>query len=172
MFVRLKKIKGVRYSYLVSNTWDKKRKTARQKTLKYLGRTVELPKAKKDFSSFINKDIQAYISENDYDKIVGDLVLFELSQHGFMIDEKVHLDGYHYDKDARMIRENSKPVSLKINEGHMNEHTISNLYNFRLPGRYDEYDDKRPKALAEAFVAAGLDVPKDVFVHLFEKLSK
>ena len=37
VFLRKKKVKGCEYLYLVKSTWDKKRKTSRQETIKYLG---------------------------------------------------------------------------------------------------------------------------------------
>ena len=37
VFLRKKKVKGYEYLYLVKSTWDKKRKTSRQETIKYLG---------------------------------------------------------------------------------------------------------------------------------------
>jgi len=37
VFLRKKKVKGNEYMYLVKSTWDKKRKTSRQETIKYLG---------------------------------------------------------------------------------------------------------------------------------------
>ena len=37
VYLRKKKVKGVDYLYLVKSTWDKKKKTSRQETIKYLG---------------------------------------------------------------------------------------------------------------------------------------
>lgn len=41
-FVRVKRIKGHEYAYLVESRWDPRRKTSRQVTIKYLGRADEL----------------------------------------------------------------------------------------------------------------------------------
>jgi methanogenic corrinoid protein MtbC1 len=52
-FLRKKKVKGCEYLYLVKSTWDKKRKTSRQETIKYLGEVSavtrdDLPKEYRD----------------------------------------------------------------------------------------------------------------------------
>jgi len=39
VYLRKKKVKGVDYLYLVKSTWDKKKKTSRQETIKYLGQS-------------------------------------------------------------------------------------------------------------------------------------
>ena len=44
MFIRLKKLKGKDYAYLVKNTWTKN--GPRQKSKKYLGRCIILQKEK------------------------------------------------------------------------------------------------------------------------------
>ena len=44
VFLRKKKVKGCEYLYLVKSTWDKKRKTSRQQTIKYLGEVSTVTK--------------------------------------------------------------------------------------------------------------------------------
>jgi len=41
-FIRLKRIKGVIYVYLVKNNWDKQKKSSRQKVIGYLGKVKGL----------------------------------------------------------------------------------------------------------------------------------
>ena len=42
MYLRKKNVKGMDYLYLVKSVWDKKRKTSRQVTVKYLGESTSV----------------------------------------------------------------------------------------------------------------------------------
>ena len=44
MFIRIKKIKGKEYAYLVKNTWKKRKKSSRQTSSSYLGKVIKLKK--------------------------------------------------------------------------------------------------------------------------------
>ena len=42
MYLRKKNVKGMDYIYLVKSVWDKKKKTSRQVTVKYLGESTRV----------------------------------------------------------------------------------------------------------------------------------
>ena len=42
VFIRVKKVKGFDYYYLVKSQWDSKRKISTQQTIKYLGKSCDL----------------------------------------------------------------------------------------------------------------------------------
>ena len=67
------------------------------------------------------------------------------------------------------ITQNKNKVVLKLNEGYLYNKTLRELIKFHAVG-----DDKYMigKEFAESFVKAGIDVPKELFVKLFEKLTK
>lgn len=42
VYIRIKKVKGIEYAYLVQSTWDEKLKTSKQETIKYLGKASDI----------------------------------------------------------------------------------------------------------------------------------
>ena len=158
-FIRLKKINGKQYAYLVENKWYKrgfkgKGKGSRQKVSKYLGRVYHLEKAiDKDFLGFkeIN-NLEEYLINNAQDEIIKDLVRWEMFRHNIDSNE------FLIDLNSKKIVKNKKAVSLKLNEGILNSYTLRRLFNLR---KEDSY------YLANCFVEAGIEVPKEVFVGLF-----
>ena len=161
VFFRIKKVKEKEYAYLVENEW--KSGTSRQKVKGYLGRAYKFNlKNDIDFRQFIKTDdIKNCIEGNDYIKIISDLVEWELFK--FNVDRSV----FSIDFANRKIQKNKKDVALLINEGFMCSLTLKNLFEFKLGN--DETDVYR---FARAFVEAGIKVPQEAFVNLFEKLYK
>ena len=157
-FIRIKKIAGKEYAYLVSNKWYKrgfksKGKGSRQKVFKYLGRVYSFNKTDNtDFFSYrkIN-DLEEYLKNSKY-KIFRDLVEWELFRHN------ISKDDFTIDFSNKKIIKNKKEVSLRMNEGFLNSFTLSRLFNLNSGSSY---------YLAKCFVEAGVEVPKDVFVGIF-----
>jgi len=154
MFIRLKKIKGKYYAYHVQNR--RVRGRVKQKVKGYIGRAY-FPKQvnDKNFFSFVGKDINSY--EISLKKTVEDLVRWELYKHG--------LD----DIDNNLITKDGSKVVLKLNEGYLYDKTIKDIIKFYVVGD-DEYFIG--KEFAEVFVKAGIKIPKELFVKLFEKIVK
>ena len=161
-FVRVKKIKGKEYAYLVENEW--KRKGSRQKVKGYLGRAYRLSQANNtNFYEFINnKDIEKYVQGNDADKIIKDLIEWEL------INFNVDRNEFSIDLTNRTLQRHKKNAVLVMNEGFMCNHTISNLLDFRP----EDNEGNGGYNFARTFVEAGISVPQDVFIGLFAKLYK
>src|SRR5918994_1064428 len=42
VYIRNKRVKGIKYAYLVQSVWDPKRNTSRQQTIKYLGNASQV----------------------------------------------------------------------------------------------------------------------------------
>ena len=42
VYIRIKKVKGIDYAYLVQSIWDHKKKMSRQQTIKYLGKASQM----------------------------------------------------------------------------------------------------------------------------------
>lgn len=159
MFVRIKRIKGNFYAYNVENKRIKGK--VRQKSRKYLGKVLVPKKQKsKDFRNFIKKDYKEY-SRNNYKKIISDLVTFEIGKH--------ELPKIKVDIDRSIVEKDSSPIVLKINEGFLYNQTLKNLVDFNPVGD-DNY--MIGKEFAELFVKAGIQVPKELFVELFEKITQ
>ena len=64
VFLRTKRIRDTEYLYLVKSEWDKKKKTSRQKTIKYLGESSSVTQTDipKEYRS--NPKITAFLLEN------------------------------------------------------------------------------------------------------------
>ena len=161
-FFRIKKIKGKEYAYVVENYWRKK--GSRQKVIGYLGRTYKFElKNNVEFLEHYNiEDLQSYIEMNKKNKIIKDLVEWELFKFG------INKEGFHVDFDNTKILKNKKNVVLAINEGYLCSLSFKNLIAFKIEN--DEQQDGY--RFARAFVEAGIKVPQDIFVALFGKLYK
>lgn len=160
-FFRIKKIKGKEYAYIVENEW--KRKGSRQKVKGYLGRVYRFNFVNNvDFLQFLKvNDVQDYVENNYKNKIIKELVEWEL--YKFNIDRNEFL----VDLENIKIQRNKKNVALLINDGFMCGLTLKNLLDFKPEN--ESIDGYR---LARTFVEAGIKVPQEVFVGVFGKLYK
>ena len=152
-FVRTKKIGGKSYGYLVENRWEDGR--AKQTVTQYLGRVHELPKI-----GTTDVDISNHSFINAVHAIIGQ----ELCNHGFVKSEQGFVrDGVMVNTTDWNIVNKGKPAVLRINDGYLCSHTLRQLINFN-PG-----DQDAGFALARRLVEAGIALPKENFVKLYEK---
>src|SRR3989338_4061497 len=109
MFFRIKKIKGKEYVYIVENSWN--RKGSRQKVKGYIGRVYRF-ELKNDvgFSEYINQNVQYHIENNTKNKVISDLVEWELFKFGIDKNEFV------IDLTNTILQKNSTNVALLLNE--------------------------------------------------------
>ncbi len=171
MFIRIKKIKGLEYAYLVKSVW--KEKSARQKVVKYLGKIHHIQKTETiTFQEFCEKEKK---SSETIKEIIQALMEWTLYQHGFtkdpLIQTKWLLNRGKIVGDPEKLELNAgtKGVTLKINEGYMNSFTLKELENMQLNKKTEE-QRQAATTLAKAFVAAGIEVPQDVFIEVFQKV--
>ena len=116
-----------------------------------------------DFNEFFKfESLENYIFNNDKNKIINDLIEWELFKFG--IDERE----IHIELSNIRILKNKKNIVLSINDGFMCNLTLKNLFEFKPQG--DEQTDGY--RLAKAFVDAGIKVPQEVFVGIYQKLYK
>jgi len=160
-FFRIKKIKGNEYVYIVENEW--KGKGSRQKVKGYIGRAYRLElKNDVDFTAHLKiVDVDGFIEKNDFKKIVEYLIEWELFK--FCISRQE----FFIDFDGKIVQKNKKNAVLLINDGFLCSITLRNLLEFK-----PENEETDAYRLARAFVEAGIKVPQDFFVRLFEKLYK
>ncbi|MFA6888253.1 MAG: hypothetical protein WC254_02035 [Candidatus Woesearchaeota archaeon] len=165
MFVRIKKIKGNSYAYLVENSWNDKK--ARQKVKQYLGRVHEVEKVKDVPFEEFSKLTQEYKS------IVSALMEWSLFQYGFtkdpLIQKKWIYDNGKIvgDPETFKITSGKNNVTLKINEGYMNEYTLKEILNIDITKQEQHVAGTK---LAKVFVNAGISIPHDVFIELFQRV--
>ena len=154
MFIRLKKVKGKTYAYKVKS--KRVRGKVKQKVVGYIGKALIPKKANSlDFFSFVKKDIGKY--NKHLKDVISDLVRWELFKHG--------LQDVRLEKNSLSLGD--QKIVLKINEGYLYDKTIKDIINFHAVGDDDYFIGKE---FAELFVKAGIDIPKELFVKLFEKV--
>lgn len=154
-FVRVKKLKGKEYAYLVENTWQDK--GSRQKVKSYLGKVVK---------PLRQKEAGVDIASMQFNDAVMALVKQELANHGF--NESLELEGVKADLLNRSFVSGKRNVVLALNEGFLCSQTLNEVLGFKPEG----YEEQAGEKLATVLVEAGLKLPKDVFVRLFEKVYK
>ena len=148
VFVRMKTIKGKQYAYLVENKWKQSR--VKQQVKQYLGRVLEPREFKAmQFEEFLGEDLAGYLERQSFSAIVQALKGWELAKHGYS----------ERDYDRKSV--------FAFNDGFLCHHHMKKIYHFQ--AREDERETGM--MLAEAFVQAGIAVPKEVFVALFEKIN-
>ena len=92
MFIRLKRLKGRDYAYLVKNRWTKN--GPRQKTRKYLGRCEKLEKVRDaSFSEYCNSDVGAFVARSSLKTVLARALEVELIKHGFRKEKGVFVKG-------------------------------------------------------------------------------
>lgn len=155
VFVRIKKLKGREYAYLVANEWTIN--GSRQKVKGYLGRVIKLTKKTEK-----TPDISVF----DYKQSVIALVKQELCNHGFNSEFK--LEDIKADLESMKFTKKRKNIVLALNEGFLCSQTIKDALEIKLTG----YEEHAGMQLAKALLEAGLSFPKDTFVQLFEKIYK
>ncbi len=172
MFVRLKKIKGLEYAYLVKNVW--KKKTPRQKVVQYLGRIHAPPKGMTcSFDEFCVQEKKQITEKTTYPELVRALFEWTLFQHGFT---KVAQKKAFYthgkiiaDPEKYTLQIKKRQLTMKFNEGYMNQYSMKELLNIKLSKAIDE-PRQAATILAKAFVNAGIAVPQNIFIEVFQKV--
>ena len=158
-FIRIKKINGQEYAYLVENKWYKrglgsKGKGSRQSSSKYLGKVHHFEKAsEQDFFSY--KGIaspEEYIVNTSQDEVIKDLIRWEVQRHN------VDTTQFHIDFNGKRITKDGKEVALKLNEGFLCSYTMRRLFNLKKEESF---------YLARCFIEAGIGIPKEIFIGLF-----
>ncbi len=156
MFVRVKKIKGKPYAYLVENEWTPW--GSRQRVAKYLGKTHTLTRISEGMADLPAGMQQAIIAAVEQ----------ELQNHGFSKQENVLVkEDITVNLQEQTIRQKNKKVVLGMNEGYLCDHTLQQALTFAP----DERPDESAKKLANLVLEAGLKLNNEQFVHLFEQVK-
>ena len=157
MFVRVKKIKGKPYAYLVENEWTPW--GSRQRVTKYLGKTITLTRYSEGLLE-LPKGMQQAILE---------AVAQELSNHGFAREGNVlKQEDIVVNLEDKTVRQKNKKAVLGMNEGYLCDHTLQQALTFAP----DEKMDENAKKLANLVLEAGLKLSNEQFVHLFEQVKQ
>jgi hypothetical protein len=158
-FVRIKKIKGSEYGYLVENTWTNK--GSRQKVKAYLGKIIKPAKA----AEHPIPDLK----ELSYADAVKAVAKWTLKQHGFQEGSNSMLmqGTVLADLGELKVINKTNPAVVAMHEGFLCQHTLQDAIGF-IPS--SNIEETIGKELAGVLLEAGLSVPQDVFVQLFDKI--
>ncbi len=174
MFIRIKKIKNQEYAYLVSNVWKKRKKASRQKVSRYLGKIYKIHKTKDiSLEEFLKiSDMRNYIEKTNFEKIIKDLIKFELCKLDFQKYTKNIwlLNNFKVNLKNKTVEDTKtkKRICLEINNNFLCNYTLSKLLNFS--PKKNLTDIQIGKELANAFESAGVLVNKEVFVSIAKKI--
>lgn len=154
-FIRIKKIKGKEYAYLVQNEWTIN--GSRQRVKAYLGRVIK---------PYRQKETTQDISNKEYKQAVLALIKQELQNHGF--NESLELEKAKVNLEEKKTTNENRKAVIALNEGFICEHTIKEALEIQPTG----YEEDAGTQLAKTLLELGLRLPKDTFVQLFEKIYK
>lgn len=142
MFVRVKKVNGKEYAYLVENIW-KEGKT-RQRVKKYLGPVVRMHGQKKPLPP----------RTGTYRDAIMELIRHEVEGTGIAVGKR------------GSIRRDGREVVAAINHGYLCTHTARQLLDTR-----QIEEPRKGEHLAELLTRAGITIRKDTFVSLYRLLA-
>ena len=157
-FVRVKKIAGNRYGYLVENSWTGT--GTRQKVGKYLGRVLNPAKVKSEtLGEFLKiDDLGKYVRSNDFRAISSDLVMLEMHNHG------VKNEDFDIDFESSTVKnKKGKGFVFEFNDGFLCSYTLKRLAGYEPEKDYSGY------LLADLITAAGVLPDQEFFVELYGK---
>lgn len=172
MFFRIKKIKGKEYAYKVKNKWING--SSRQKVVGYIGRIYRLQRKRdllfEDFvKNVLKKDYEKYLQNLDFDEAIMDLARYEFYRNGAELknQNEAAFNELSIAISKNSITSGGKDIALKINDGFLCNATLKEIFETGLR----EEEQEAGLDFAHKLVNAGLDVPKEVFVRLYDKLS-
>jgi hypothetical protein len=159
-FIRIKKVKDWKYAYLVENKW--KSKKTKQKVKGYLGRVYPL-------ENIVGLEFDRSVKGLGYKDAIVELVKFELMKNGFKEGKGVlKKEDFVVNFKESSFRCRKKPAVFESNEGFICSHTFRKVMNFKP----HESEEETALQLAELILGAGISIPHNVFVKLFEKVQK
>ncbi len=168
MFIRSKRVKNHRYAYLVKNSWG--RKGPRQRVRRYLGR-VHSPQAVSEitFSDYMGQ-AEGISPDSSPKQMILSLVSWVLCCYGFRQNKsrKSHwrLGDIEVDLSRMRVTRGKNNIALYMNNDYLCNYTLRRLLRFTSAGSRDEV----ALELARAFVGAGIPVPEEAFVEIFQKV--
>lgn len=163
VFVRTKTIKGKPYAYLVENKWTLR--GSRQISTKYLGRVISLQKVRDlPFSTYFP---EYSIQQKNKKELLRDALMVTLLGYGFQLQKRtLRCKNIVLDLETMTLKQKSgKAIALALGEGILCSETIARISN------YAKSEDDEGYMLAKHCIEAGLNIPKELFVALYEASS-
>ena len=164
VFVRIKRISGKEYAYLVANSWTGS--GPRQKVSKYLGRVIRPEKAKsEDLRQFLGltaeQDLRQWIDKSSFKEIAAALIRLELKNHAIDGNSSYKINA----ETAEFTDDKGREIVIALSDGFLCSYTAKRLLEYDAAADYSGYD------LADSLTAAGIAVEKEVFISMFGKMQ-
>ncbi|MEK6867550.1 MAG: hypothetical protein AABX98_01890 [Nanoarchaeota archaeon] len=143
--------------------------------MQYLGKVYTLSKTNTASFETFCKEENKNLENAGLKAIIQALMEWTLWQHSFikdpLIQKKWLLENGKIvgDPEKLKITSGKKEVTLKINDGYMNSFTLKELLNIQIKKKTEE-QRQAATSLAKAFVDAGIQVPQDIFIEVFQKV--
>jgi MerR family transcriptional regulator, light-induced transcriptional regulator len=93
VYIRNKRVKGIKYAYLVQSVWDPKRNTSRQQTIKYLGNAsqVTIEDIPQEYRN--NSKILTFISAHNSNQEEKNVLISKLKEEMFLLLTDCNIGG-------------------------------------------------------------------------------
>lgn len=162
MYIRKKKIKGKEYAYAVKSIWTKN--GPRQRVAKYLGSVVKISAEKTVGIPLVFGDLDSFLQNSKREQFISKLIELELLRAGFQREgNTLKKDGITVNGgDYECRTADGKRVVLEINEGFICNYTLQLLLSFKGKGQGGV-------KLATLLIGAGINLPKELFVRMYER---
>jgi hypothetical protein len=155
-FIRIKKISGNPYAYLVQNKWTEK--GSRQGKSEYLGRVAQYEDSKEVTYDHIHE-------LGTYKKMCKELILLELRKKGFAKEGKWHVkDAIRVDLPKVLAKGNNSVI--ESGEGFICEYSYKKLLGFKAK------EERFEVALAKTVLESGIAMPPESFVYIYEAVKR
>lgn len=154
MFIRKKSVKGKDYAYLITNRYNKKRKQSRQRSSKYLGKIIDMG------------NTPSQIKASSVEEAITNTLL---SQGFENTNESFSKNNVIINLSDKSITQEGRNICLKLNEGHLCNHTLTYLLDFQAP---ESTQSEIAHKFAEAFISAGINIDKSSFISIFSSKFK
>ena len=165
MFVRMKRVKGRDYAYLVKNRWT--RTGPRQRVVGYIGAVFTIERvAEKPLGKCIDCPLEDFFKGKPRE-IITNLIVRELLCHGFRKSERNWwVNGELEVNPTRgFVKRRGRNVAIALNEGFLCKQTVRELRELLVGGAFTG------RELANGILEAGILIEKENFVRLYECLK-
>ncbi len=162
MYIRIKKINGSFYAYLVECKWNRKNKKPIQRSKKCLGKIYSFNKIKNNILSSV---------EGSEKEILDGLIENELLNYGFQFENGYINGEVIIDLNSLDVKnKKGNDVVVKLNEGYICKDNLVRLYNFKDLNNLETI--RAGEELGKRLLDCGISINNEIFIELFRRIYK
>lgn len=165
MYIRLKKRKTklgtLEYAY--ETKCIRTKKGPRQKIKSYLGKVFHLENSYLTLQFYTStNDLKQFFQDKKLNKIVEELLIFELVRHGFAKETNTLRNGdFRINLDDKTVKCNgNEKVVLSLNNGFLCSKTLKKCFK-------DMENPSETKNIIRSILLIGINSNKDIFTQIF-----